>query len=87
MVPAVSFVFVDEMEGVKKIRIFVARLEDLQQMSADPEVGFLNLAKDGFSLRYTESAGIHWLREIKECGRIAYMEMQFNELEEAVVFG
>lgn len=86
MVPAVSFVFVDEMEDCKKIRMFVARLEDLLQMSHDPQMGFLNDANDGISLRYTESKNTHWLSEIKACKRIAYFEMQFNELEDVAVF-
>lgn len=86
MVPAVSFVFVDEMEQRKKIRLFVAKLEDLLQMSDDPKVGFLNGASDGISLRYTEGKSAHWLRDIKACKRIAYFEMQFNELENVAVF-
>lgn len=86
MVPAVSFVFVDEMEERKKIRMFVAKLEDLLQMSRDPGVGFLNDANDGISLRYTESKSTHWLSEIKACKKIAYFEMQFNELENVAVF-
>lgn len=35
MIPAVSFVFVDEMEGPKKIRMFVAELKTLLQMCSD----------------------------------------------------
>lgn len=84
MIPAVSFVFVDEMEGPKKIRMFVAKLTDLQEMSADPQVGFLNKANDGFSLRYTESDHTHWLKAIRECNKIAYFEMQFNVLENVI---
>lgn len=86
MVPAVSFVFVDEMEQRKKIRLFVTKLEELLQMSDDPKVGFLNRASDGISLRYTEGKSAHWLSEIKACKRIAYFEMQFNELENVAVF-
>lgn len=86
MVPAVSFVFVDEMEGPKKIRVFVARLDDLLQMRSDPQAGFINHAIDGFSFRYTEGKNSHWLSEIKACKKIAYFEMQFNELENVAVF-
>ncbi len=86
MIPAVSFVFVDEMEGRKKIRMFVAKLEDILQMSKDSEIGFLNEANDGVTMRYTESKGIHWLSEIKACREIAYFEMQFNWLENVSVF-
>lgn len=87
MVPAVSFVFVDEMEGAKKIRLFVAKLEDLLEMSADPQVGFVNSATDGFTIRYTEGKNTHWLSDIRSCKKISYFEMQFNILEDVVVFG
>ena len=86
MVPAVSFVFVDEMEGTKKIRMFVARLEDLLQMCADVNIGFINFASDGFSIRYSEGKSTHWLSDIRKCDKIAYFEMQFNELEEVEIF-
>lgn len=86
MVPAVSFVFVDEMEGVKKIRIFVARLDELLQMCSDPQVGFVNYASDGFSIKYTEGKNKHWLSAIRNHNKIAYFEMQFNELEDVDVF-
>lgn len=87
MVPAVSFVFVDEMEGAKKIRIFVAGLAELLQMCADPETGFINYGTDGFSIRYTEGKNSHWLSDIRSCKKIAYFEMQFNQLEDVTVFG
>lgn len=86
MIPAVSFVFVDEMEGVKKIRIFVARLDELLQMCSDPHVGFINYGSDGFSIRYTEGKSTHWLSDIRRCEKIAYFEMQFNMLEDVIVF-
>ena len=75
-----------EMEGIRKMRIFVAKLEDLLRMSEDDKVEFVNKATDGFSLRYTESAKTRWLSRIKECPQIAYMEMQFNELEGVEIF-
>lgn len=87
MVPAVSFVFVDEMEGPKKIRIFVARLDEILQMCSDPQVGFVNHSSDGFSIRYTEGKSTHWLSDIRMSDKIAYFEMQFNELENVEVFG
>ena len=86
MVPAVSFVFVDEMEGTKKIRMFVARLDELLRMCEDPATGFINYASDGFSIRYSEGKNTHWLSDIRKCEKIAYFEMQFNELEEVEVF-
>ena len=87
MVPAISFVFVDEMEGTKKIRVFVAELGDLLQMCSDPQVGFINHGIDGFSIRYTEGKSTHWLSDIRNCEKIAYFEMQFNMLEDVSVFG
>lgn len=86
MVPAVSFVFVDDMEGVKKIRMFVATLSDLKCLSDDGEVGFINWSSDGLSLRYTEGKNAHRLTEIKDCNKIAYFEMQFNFLTDVDVF-
>lgn len=86
MIPAVSFVFVDEMEGPKKIRMFVAELETLLQMCSDSEIGFVNAASDGLTIKYTESKNTHWLSEIKKCKKISYFEMQFNVLEDVVVF-
>ena len=86
MVPAVSFVFVDEMEGPRKIRMFVVRLDELLRMCGDPDIGFINFASDGFSIRYSEGKNTHWLSDIRNCHKIAYFEMQFNELEEVEVF-
>lgn len=86
MIPAVSFVFVDDMENTKKIRIFVATLDDMEEMCGDPDIGFLNRANDGFSFRYTEGKSAHWLTEIRRCDKIAYFEMQFNVLEDVTVF-
>ena len=86
MIPAVSFVFVDEMEGPKKIRMFVAELEALLQMCSDSEIGFVNAASDGLTIKYTESKNTHWLSQIKKCKKISYFEMQFNVLEDVVVF-
>lgn len=86
MIPAISFVFVDEMEGLKKIRLFVAKLEDILEMCSDPDVGFVNSSSDGFSIRYTEGKSTHWLSDIRNCEKIAYFEMQFNVLENVTVF-
>lgn len=86
MIPAVSFVFVDEMEGPKKIRIFVATLAAMEALCDDPAIGFLNWSSDGFSLRYTEGKSAHRLSEIRRCDKIAYFEMQFNVLEDVAVF-
>lgn len=86
MIPAVSFVFVDEMEGPKKIRIFAVELKDLLQMCSRPEFGFINEASDGITFKYTESKNAHWLSQIRKCDKIAYFEMQFTVLENVEVF-
>lgn len=86
MIPAVSFVFVDEMEGNKKIRIFVLSLSDFLDFSKDTNIGFINPAQDGINIRYTEGKSAHWLSHIRCCNQIAYFEMQFNVLEETELF-
>lgn len=80
LIPAVAFVFVDEMEDEKKkIRIFTAELEDVLEMCDNPEVGFLNRSiKDGINFRYTEGKNAHWLSEIRKFDEIDYFELQFN---------
>ena len=86
MVPAVSFVFVDEMEECKKIRMFVATLDDLCNLAEDEDAGFINCSSDGFSIRYTEGKSVHHLTELKSCDKIAYFELQFNLLEDVAIF-
>lgn len=80
MTPAVSFVFVDEMEGAKKIRVFVAELENVFRLCDDPETGFLKRVSDGISFCYTEGKSRHWLSEIRKCDNILYYEIQFTEM-------
>ncbi len=79
MTTAVSFVFVDEMEGTKKIRVFVAELANLFRL-CDSEAGFLNRVVDGISFCYTEGRNRQWLSEIRECDKILYYEIQFTEM-------
>ena len=80
MTPAVSFVFVDEMEGAKKIRVFVAELANIFRLCDDPETGFLNRVADGISFCYAEGKSRQWLSEIRKCDMILYYEIQFTEM-------
>ena len=54
-------------------------------MCNNSDVGFVNAASDGLTIKYTESKNTHWLSKIKECKEIAYFEMQFNVLEDVDV--
>ena len=80
MTPAVSFVFVDEMEGAKKIRVFVAELANVFRLCDDSEAGFLKHVADGISFCYTEGKNRQWLSEIRKCDKILYYEIQFTEM-------
>lgn len=80
MTPAVSFVFVDEMEGAKKIRVFVAELANIFRLCDDSGTGFLNRVADGISFCYTEGKSRQWLSEIRKCDMILYYEIQFTEM-------
>lgn len=86
MIPAVSFVFVDEMEGEKKIRALFATLDALMRLRDDSEADFINNASDGFSIRYTEGKNKHHLTEIKQCDKITYMELIFSNFDNKDVF-
>lgn len=86
MQPAVSFVFVDEMEGEKKIRIFVSKLADLEELSGNPDTGFINYTTDGITLRYTRGKSRDWLGEIRKCNKISYFELKFQRFEDVNVF-
>uniref|UniRef100_UPI003F692091 hypothetical protein n=1 Tax=Streptococcus pluranimalium TaxID=82348 RepID=UPI003F692091 len=79
MIPAVSFVFVDFQEGVRKIRIIMTELSDLESLAIDKNIGFVNLnAKSGIQIKFTQSKRISHLQEIKANKRIFYTELEFN---------
>ena len=86
MIPAVAFVFVDNMEGARKIRMFVITLEDMMNMCKD-ETPFLNFAKDGITFKYTEGKKVHNLTEIKANKKIDYTELEFTQLGNKADFG
>ena len=72
--------FVDEMEGAKKIRVFVAELANVFRLCDDSEAGFLKRVADGISFCYTEGKNRQWLSEIRKCDKILYYEIQFTEM-------
>ena len=79
MIPAVSFVFVDFQEGVRKIRIIMIELSDLENMAINKNIGFVNLnAKSGIQIKFTQSKRISHLQEIKTNKQIFYTELEFN---------
>lgn len=81
MEAGVAFVFVDEQEEVKKIRILLARLSDLQMMASNSEVTFVNYnSKGGIQIKFTQSNRTNHLTAIKENNRIFYSELTFNDI-------
>lgn len=81
MIPAVAFVFVDEQEGSKKIRLFTTTLEKLEEMCNDENIQFVNHSQHGINFLYTESKRVQHLSSIKACGNIDYTELEFNVLK------
>ena len=80
MTLAASFAFLDEMEGSKKIHVFVVELANVFRLCDDSEAGFLKRVADGISFCYTEGKNRQWLSEIRECDKILYYEIQFTEM-------
>lgn len=86
LIPAVAFVFVDDMEGSKKIRVFISKLADLFTLCEDPMVDFINYSTDGITFKYTESNRVHHLSAIKNCQLIDYSELVFSHLSNDISF-
>ena len=86
MIPAVAFVFVDDMEEGKKIRIFVMTLENMLKMCENSSVTYLNFALDGITFKYTQGRSVHYLDEIRKNPEIDYSELQFSVLSENISF-
>lgn len=79
LTPILAYVCVDNMDEVKKIRVFWMTLEDAESLGDDLIVEFLNYSQDGLTLRYTEGPRVQRLAEIKDSDKIKYVELQFNE--------
>lgn len=86
MEAAVAFVFVDEQEEQKRIRIFVMKLSDLYKLCDDDSIEFAGYAADGIQFKYTEGRNRHHLSKIKECSCIDYTELSFTNLTDTVSF-
>lgn len=85
MEPAVSFVFVDEQEQVKKIRIMMITLSDLISLSLDDEVAYVNQnSGEDIIIKFTQSARTNHLLAIKQSSVIKYSELIFNELNSLI---
>lgn len=86
MVPAVAFVFVDDMEAVKKIRVFAMTLKTMLQLCQESSVEYLNFAADGVTFKYTQGKKTHYLDDIRKNRKIDYSELQFSVLSVNVSF-
>jgi hypothetical protein len=86
MESAVAFVFVDEQEDDKKIRIFTMTLETLQNLCEDDTAEFVQYANDGITFKYTEGKTKHHLSEIKKYKCIDYTELVFSCLSDKLSF-
>lgn len=80
MLPAVSFVFVDTQEGIRKIRIIMAELSTLEKMAGDKHIDFINYnSKQGIQVKFTQSQRANHLENIKQTSNIFYSELVFND--------
>lgn len=79
MIPAVSFVFVDAQEGIKKIRIIMAELSVLEQLATDSTIDFVNYnSKQGIQIKFTQSQRTNHLKIIKQTPDVFYSELVFD---------
>lgn len=86
MEAAAAFVFVDEQEEQKKIRMFIVTLKDLLKLCDDDAVEFVQYANDGITFKYTESRYKHHLSAIKNCLCIDYTELSYTYLGNTAAF-
>lgn len=79
MIPAVSLVFVDTQEKVRKIRIIMIELEDLENLAKDKDLDFVNYnSKQGIQVKYTQTKRVNHLNKIKETHNVFYTELTFD---------
>lgn len=86
MEPAVAFVFVDDQEGIRKLRLFIITLQNLRKLCGDPLIHYLHSSPDGIVFKYTESKKTHHLTEILASQYIDYTEMPFTHLKQEIGF-
>ena len=76
MIPAVSFVFVDTQEDIRKIRIIMAELSTLEWLAENPEAYFVNYnSKHGIQIKFTQSQRTNHLKIIKQTPDVFYSEL------------
>lgn len=79
MIPTVSFVFVDNQEEIKKIRIIIAKLSVLERLANDENISFVTSnKKGGIQIKYTQSERVNHLENIKQTEGISYTELAFT---------
>lgn len=82
MIPAISFVFVDSQEDIRKIRIIMAELSVLESLAEDKKFDFVNYnKKQGLQVKFTQSQRVNHLEAIKNTSDIFYTELSFNSIE------
>lgn len=89
MIPAISFVFVDTQEDVRKIRIIMTELSVLESLAEDKNCDFVNYnSKQGLQVKFTQSQRVNRLETIKNMSDIFYTELSFsNTIDDIVIFG
>lgn len=84
LIPAVAFVFADDMDGKEKIRVFLVRLDDMGHLAANEECGFFSLSDSrttgGLSIRYSRTSRHDHLADIQACDAVDYTELTFDVL-------
>lgn len=79
MAPAVSFVFVDTSEKLRKIRLIMTELSELERLAEDKAIDFINYnSKQGIQIKFTQTKRVNHLCAIKETPSIFYTELTFN---------
>ena len=79
MTPAVSFVFVDTLEKLRKIRIIMLELSVLERLAEDRTVDFINYnSKQGIQIKFTQTERVNHLMMIKKTPSIFYTELTFD---------
>ena len=85
LIPAVAFVFADDMDGKEKIRVFLVTLDNMQRLAEDESCGFFSVSDapttKGLNIRYSRSAKYDRLAEIRACEVVNYTELTFDILD------
>ena len=85
LIPAVAFVFADDMDGKEKVRVFVVCLDDMERLAADDECSFFytvdSRTTDGLGIRYARTSKYDRLADIRACGTVDYTELTFDVLD------